>query len=140
MSDYTIFEAGPLSEWSQLNGVAPGKKFLEGELDLEFTGLSINATPPGGESPFWHTHAKVGEIYIFLEGTGELAVDDDIVPTKPGTMVRVGPDVWRAVRCLPDSDVPLKWLCIRNGGATLAAIGDDAEIDFGRPFPWSQEQ
>ena len=137
MSDYTVSQIGPLSDWMKLEGVAPGKKFIEGELESAFIGISVNVTEPGGESPFWHTHSKIEEIYVFLEGTGEIALDDEVLPIEAGTVVRVGTDTWRALRCLPGSDVPLRWLCIRGGGDTLATIGNDADIDQERPFPWN---
>lgn len=137
MSDYSISQIGSLADWANLDGVVPGKKFMESDLGAEFIGMSVNVTQPGGESPFWHTHSKIEEIHIFFEGVGEMALGDDIVPVEAGTIVRVGPDTWRALRCLPESAVPLKWLCLRAGGASLAEIGKDADLDQDRPFPWA---
>lgn len=122
--------------WKNLAGVAPGKSFVEGNLDSEFVGLSVNNTPPGGGSPFWHEHSKIEEIYVFLEGDGEMAIDDEVVPVAAGTIIRVPQGVWRALRCLPSSETDLKWLCIRAGEGSLAEIGNDAAIDQERPFPW----
>ena len=136
MSDYKVVEVGPLSDWADLAGVAPGKTFVEGDLGAESIGISVNSTEPGATSPFWHTHSELEEIHVFLEGDGEMALDDEVIPVGPGTIVRVGPDVWRGLRALPDSEVPLKWLCIRGGEGTLASIGNDAEIDKERPWPW----
>lgn len=137
MSDYGISQVGPVADWSALEGAAPGKKFVEGDLGSEFAGISVNSTPQGEQSKFWHAHSKLEEIYMFLEGSGEMGVDDDVVPVQAGTIVRVGQGVWRVLRCLPESDVPLKWLCIRAGGEKLADIGHDAELDRERPFPWA---
>ncbi len=137
MVDYKVTEVGPLDAWSKLAGVAPGKSFVEQDLGSSNIGISVNSTPPGGTSPFWHTHSKIEEIYVFIEGTGEVALDDDTVEVGPGTIVRVGPNVWRALRCAPDSAAPLKWLCVRGGEGTLAEIGNDADIDSDRPYPWT---
>ncbi len=137
MSETHVSEVGPLSAWTEIEGVAPGKAFLEADLGSEFLGLSVNATLPGDESPFWHVHNKIEEVYFVIEGEGEIALDDRIIPLHPGTVVNVRPGIWRALRCLPDSDVPLKWLCIRGGGESLEAIGNDAELDQERPYPWS---
>lgn len=109
---------------------------MEGDLHAEFVGLSVNSTEPGATSPFWHAHSQLEEIYVFLEGTGDLALDDDVVQVQAGTIVRAGVDVWRALRCSPDSAVSLKWLCIRSGGDTLANVGHDTDIDQERPWPW----
>ena len=136
MSNYYTSQVGPLADWGALDGVAPGKKFVEGELGSQFAGISVNFTQPGGATPFWHTHNTLEEIYIFLEGEGEFAVEDEVLPIHPGTIIRVGQGAWRAHRCLPDGSA-LKWLCVRAGGDTLENIGNDAEIDSDRPYPWS---
>ena len=136
MSKYKISQVGPMDAWENLAGVAPGKSFVEGDLGAEFVGISVNNTKPGDASPFWHTHSKIEEIYIFLEGDGEMALEDEVVPVTTGTIIRVPQGVWRALRCLPDSETDLKWLCLRGGEGGLAEIGNDAEIDKERPFPW----
>lgn len=130
MSDYATTELGGLESWE-------GKRFVEKDLGSQFAGLSVNATEPGGESPFWHRHAKLEEMYIILDGRGEFAIGEDVLPIGPGSVVRAGTDVWHALRCLPDSPVPLKWLCVRSAGEQLATVGKDAELDRERPFPWS---
>lgn len=130
MGNYTTIETGAPSAWD-------GKSFVEGDLALENLGMSVNTTAPGEGSAFWHRHARLEELYIFLDGHGELAIDDEVVAVEPGTMVKVGLDAWRALRCSPDSAVPLRWLCVRAGADTLAGVGRDAELDRERPFPWS---
>lgn len=137
MTKYTITEVGSLEEWANLQGVAPGKEFVDEQLSSEFVGLSVNSTPPGGESPFWHTHTQVEEIYVFLTGQGEMALDEEVIPVRAGTIVRVPTGVWRALRCLPTSEQDMQWLCLRGGGESLATIGQDGELDSERPFPWS---
>lgn len=136
MSTYSVSQVGPIDGWGALDGVAPGKAFVEEALGNEFVGISVNGTEPGGTSPFWHTHSKLEEIYIFIDGTGELALDDEVIAVGAGTIARVGPNVWRGLRCSPDSPTQLKWLCIRAGGDTLAHIGNDADLDGDRPYPW----
>ena len=136
MTNYKVSEVGPLDAWGSLSGVAPGKEFVEGALGNEFIGLSINSTEPGDTSPFWHVHNKIEEIYVFLEGEGQMALDDDVIDVGPGTVVRVGQGVWRAVHCTPTSGTPMKWLCIRAGGDTLADIGNDAHLEQERAWPW----
>ncbi len=132
MSDYKAVELGGLDNWSEA-----AKRFLEGEIGAQFAGISVNVTEPGGESPFWHSHSKLEEIHIVLEGTGEIALDDEVLQLGPGSVVRVGQGVQRALRALPDSDGPMKWLCIRAGGDSLENIGDDADLDQETPFPWN---
>ena len=74
-----------------------------------------------------------------LTSTAKFPVGTGVtIGRTPGTVVRVGTDTWRAMRCLPDSPVPLRWLCIRGGGDTLANIGNDADLNQERPFPWAE--
>ncbi|MGO1837895.1 MAG: cupin domain-containing protein [Candidatus Microbacterium stercoravium] len=130
MSGYNVTQIGTVDAWT-------GKEFVEGELGAANVGISVNATEPGGESPFWHSHARIEEVYLVLEGTGEIAIGDDIVPLQAGTLVRVSPGSMLALRCLPDSPAPMKWICVRAGADSLADIGNDATLDSDRPFPWN---
>ncbi|MFE6735622.1 cupin domain-containing protein [Microbacterium sp. NPDC057650] len=130
MTDQNTIDIGATDTWE-------GKTFVEKDLGTNALGMSVNSTEPGGEAPFWHRHAKLEELYIFLEGSGEFALGDEVLPVGPGSVVRAGQDVWHAFRCLPDSEVPLKWLCVRGAGVPLAEVGRDAELDKERPFPWN---
>lgn len=138
MDDYKVINVGPLSTWGNLGDDSrKGKLFIDSELESEFIGTSVNSTPPGGESPFWHTHDLVEEIYVFLSGVGEIALDDDLLAVEAGTIIRVPKGVWRAVHCPDSASEPLTWLCLRAGGDALKAIGRDGKIDSDRPFPWN---
>jgi uncharacterized cupin superfamily protein len=131
MSEYKVTELGGIDEWV-------GKSFIQGEIGADTVGISVNATEPGDSSPFWHSHAESEEIYIVLDGRGEISVGADTVALKAGTVVRVAPSSKLALRALPDSATPLKWLCIRSGANTIEAIGNDATLDQETPFPWTE--
>lgn len=138
MSGYTVLETGAPETWKDHEGgPRPGKRFVEKDLGLEFIGLSENAVSPGGEAPFWHTHSTLEELYVFLSGSGQMALDDDVVDVQAGTMIRVGTGVWRLLRCRPDSPEDLRYLCVRAGGDTLGAIGHDGQRDDERARPWA---
>ncbi|HWU30897.1 MAG TPA: cupin domain-containing protein [Microbacterium sp.] len=128
-----VTQIGELASW----GGEKGKQFLDKEIGTEFAGVSVNTTAPGSESPFWHAHAKIEEIYIVVDGRGEFALDDEVLPLEAGTAVRVAPGVMHALRALPESPSPMRWLCIRAAGQELASVGHDAELDRERPFPWN---
>jgi uncharacterized cupin superfamily protein len=131
MSEYKVTELGGIDEWV-------GKSFIQGEIGADTVGISVNATEPGDSSPFWHSHAESEEIYIVLDGRGEISVGADTVALKAGTVVRVAPSSKLALRALPDSATPLKWLCIRSGANTIEAIGNDATLDQETPGPWTE--
>lgn len=131
MSEYKVTELGSIDQWA-------GKNFIQGELGADTVGISVNSTDPGDSSPFWHSHADTEEIYIVLDGQGEISVGDDTVALKAGTVVRVAPNSKLALRALPESATPLKWLCVRSGANTIEAIGNDATLDRETPFPWAK--
>lgn len=142
VSDYQVLEIGGLDEWREhYGGFRPassrdGRRVVDHELAMQYIGLTSNAYEPGEEAGYWHTHAKIEELYVFLQGSGQMGLDDDIVDVGPGTVVRVGQGVWRTWRCVPDSPEELRWLCIRAGGYALPEFPDDGERDDDRPSPW----
>lgn len=139
MSDYEVLEMGGLDAWQEFTGgVAPGKRFVEKELPLQFIGMSANAAEPGKQAPFWHTHEKFEELYVFLAGRGQMGLNDDVIDVQAGTTVRVPQGTWSTWRCLPDSPEQLRWLCIRAAGDPLAEVGRDGALDQDRPMPWAE--
>jgi uncharacterized cupin superfamily protein len=139
---YQVHELGAPSTWGAYVGglspqsTAPGRHFIDKDLPLDFFGVSINSREPGTGADYWHAHSILEELYLVIEGEGELALDGDIIPLHPGTAVRVGQGVMRTWRAKPDSPVPLRWICIRAGGAKLAEIPRDAAPLRDRPLPW----
>lgn len=142
MTAYEVTEIGAPAQWrSHYGGFVPersrdGRRVVDHELAMQYIGMTANALAPGEEAGYWHTHSSVEELYVFLEGHGQMGLDDDVVDVHAGTVIRVGQDVWRTWRARPDSDGELRWLCIRAGGETLPHIPDDAARDMQRPMPW----
>lgn len=140
---YEIASIGALDEWrSHFGGFTEaksrdGRRVVDHELAMQFIGLTANSLEPGEEAGYWHAHAQIEELYVFLEGRGQMALDDDVVDVEAGTVVRVGQDVWRTWRALPDSPGELRWLCIRAGGEQLPRLPDDSTRDEDRPMPWT---
>lgn len=106
-----------------------GKVFLNSLLALTSAEISLNKLPPGASMPFYHRHRLNEEIYIFIKGTGEFQVDDDVFPVSEGTVVRVAPDGVRCWRNL--SSEPLYYVVIQapaSGYKSGANIGDGAIV------------
>lgn len=137
-----MLEIGGLDEWrDHYGGFRPessrdGRRVVDHELTLQFIGMTANALQPGEEAGYWHRHARVEELYVFLGGHGQMGLDDDVVDVGPGTIVRVGQGVWRTWRAHPESDGQLRWLCIRAGGYELPDLPDDSERGPERSLPW----
>lgn len=144
MSNYQITNLGALSEWGDFYGgfsvqtSYQGRRLVEREVPLEFFGLTVNSREPGSSVDYWHSHAVLEELYLFLEGEGEMGLDHEVVAVTAGTAIRVGQGVMRIWRCTPSSPTALKWICIRAGGGPLAEVSGDATkiMATERPLPW----
>ena len=97
---------------------------------LGLTEVSINTVPPNGGVPFVHVHTNNEELYIVLEGKGELWIDGETLPIQAGDSFRIDPAGKRAIRAAADSS--LKYICIQTkahslGGFTMtdAKLVDD---------------
>ena len=70
---------------------------LKNDLGLTAIGVSLARMEPGMGYPFFHAHEEQEEIFICLKGTGTIYVGDDEITMKPGDMLRISPDVPRAI-------------------------------------------
>ena len=140
---YEILNIGALDQWrSFYGGFRPessrdGRRVIDHEMNMQYIGMTSNALAPGEDAGYWHDHTQVEEVYVFLEGKGELALGDDVIEVGPGSVVRVGQGIMRAWRCTPDSPTELKWLCIRAGGTELPEFPNDGIKDTETPMPWA---
>ena len=67
------------------------------------------ATLPAGLSTKRHYHAASEEIYLILEGSGELELDGARARIGPGEAVAIPPGAWHEIVALGDR--PLRFLC-----------------------------
>lgn len=103
---------------------------LHEALGLTGAEVSINTVPPNGGVPFAHVHTNNEELYIVLEGKGELWIDGETLPIQAGDSFRIDPASKRAIRAAADSS--LKYICVQTkahslGGFTMtdAKLVDD---------------
>ena len=142
MTGYSVTSIGPMDSWrDHFGGFVPetsrdGRRVVDHELDTEVIGFTATAYEPGEEAGYWHSHSELEEVYVFLEGEGQMGLDDDVIDVHPGTVVHVATGVMRTWRAKPDSPTQLRWLCIRAGVIPLPAIPDDATPIRDIPMPW----
>jgi mannose-6-phosphate isomerase-like protein (cupin superfamily) len=67
------------------------------------------ATLAPGSATRRHYHGVTEEIYVLLEGSGEMEVDGDRVPVGSGDAVLIPPKAWHQIRADPESE--LRFLC-----------------------------
>lgn len=98
-------------------------RFARTALDLTAAGVTYFRFGPGHRTPFGHRHAVQEEIYVVVEGSALLAIDDQVHEIGPWDAVRVAP---AAIRCLEGGPE----------GAVILAIGAPADgSNDGELFP-----
>ena len=120
---WQLAELGPMASWSDFVLERPGgpamqgKEFLGQRLGLTGIEVSLNAMGPGQSVPFSHAHKQNEELYLFLSGSGEMLLDDQIVKVGAGSAVRIKPAVFRCWR--NTGDVPLTCVVVQAKAGSL---------------------
>jgi mannose-6-phosphate isomerase-like protein (cupin superfamily) len=97
-------------------------RFAASALELEKTGVSLQRLNPGKRQQFGHTHSEQEEIYVVLEGSGRVKVEDEEVELAARDALRVGPGV---TRCFEAGDEGLEFVAF---GAPRKEGSSDAEM------------
>jgi uncharacterized cupin superfamily protein len=80
---------------------------LAKQLGAENLGMRLWRLAPGQASTK-HRHFQQEELYLLLEGTGRVRVDDELLTLAPLDALRVGPDSARQL--FNDTDTDALWL------------------------------
>jgi uncharacterized cupin superfamily protein len=70
-------------------------RFAREDLHAESIGLNFLKVKPGKRQAFAHRHENAEEIYVVLEGTGRIKLDDEVVEVAPLDAIRIAPPVTR---------------------------------------------
>ena len=104
---------------------APGieGRFARKHLDSEHLGVSYFRYAPGVQASTGHHHREQEEAYVVVGGSGRIKLDDEVRELRRWDVVRISPEVVRALEAGPD-------------GLELIAIGADRpEGGDGVPVP-----
>jgi len=129
-TNFTAYESGLRNDWPahtvELPGLGeiPGKLFLKEVLGLTGCEISINSMASGAGMPIYHQHQQNEEVYIFIQGKGQVQVDGEVIDVQEGTIVRIAPKgerVWRN-----NSTEPLLYIIIqvRENSLNQYGLGD----------------
>jgi len=77
-------------------------RFPRLDLGAEQTGMNYLRIKPNQREPFAHRHKEAEEVYVVLEGSGRVKLDDELVELAPLDAVRVSPGVTRSMEAGPD--------------------------------------
>ena len=115
MSDYTIKnlkadvdDAAPKFDMSP----EVEARFARETLDLGKLGLSYQRLAPNARMPFGHKHTAQEEVYVILEGSGRVKIEDDVKEVAQWDAIRVGPAETRAFEAGEDG---LSFLAVGAG-------------------------
>jgi mannose-6-phosphate isomerase-like protein (cupin superfamily) len=102
MSEYTIINLKELE--SSAGEYAPDLEAYIGRthLDSEHLGVSYFRYGSGFRSPMGHSHREQEEVYVVVNGSGRIKLNDEIVELRQWDVVRVAPATVRALEGGPD--------------------------------------
>ena len=95
MADYDVAKIG------ELEGFYKGL-FLKARsaLGVKSFGMAVIELGPNSDAHPDHDHAGAGqeEVYVVLQGTGEMEIEGETIALDAETMVRVGPETKRRIK------------------------------------------
>jgi mannose-6-phosphate isomerase-like protein (cupin superfamily) len=107
-------------------------KLARAELGVTSFGMQVIDLPPNLEAYPEHDHTdnRQEEVFVVIDGRGEIELDGERHPLEPRTMVRISPEVTRK---LITGDSALSVLAL--GGVPGEAYELDARTELGSPDP-----
>jgi uncharacterized cupin superfamily protein len=76
--------------------------FPREELGAEATGFAYHVLKPGKRQAFGHRHENAEEVYVVLDGSGRIRLDDDVQEVSRHDAIRISPPVARALEAGPE--------------------------------------
>ena len=77
-------------------------RYLREDVGAEAIGLTYYRMNPGRRTGFGHRHKEAEEMYVVLNGSGRVKVDDEILDLRARDIVRVAPAAVREFEAGPD--------------------------------------
>lgn len=123
MADYTRINLMEIEDQAPQFGFAPDMqaRFARQPLGLEQSGLSLFRLVAGYRLPFGHRHAEQEEVYVVVEGSARVKLDEEVVELGHWDAVRIPVGTMRSFEAGPD-------------GAAILAFGapntDNGDIEM----------
>ena len=97
--------------------------FAGGDLELSAAGMAYERLDPGVRPPFGHAHSEQEEVYVVVEGSGRIKLDDEILDLERLDAVRIAPGV---MRCMEGGPEGIGWVAF--GAPPVADKQAEAEM------------
>lgn len=124
-TNYTAAHVGPFAELGKYGFFHPvrqipvkGKQFLKETLGATATEVSFTRLEPLQAVAFFHSHKQNEELFLIVRGEGEMQVDDDVIPVKEGSAVRVATAGERCIRNTSATE-PMVYVCVQAKTGSL---------------------
>jgi mannose-6-phosphate isomerase-like protein (cupin superfamily) len=105
MSDYTHLNLkDDVDDQAPNFGLAPNLEFRMARvpLEMENAGVSYLRIGPGFRMPFGHKHKQQEEVYVLVNGSAKIKIEDDVRELKQWDAVRLHRDTMRGFEGGPD--------------------------------------
>ncbi len=112
MSSFTVVNLKEIEDSAGERSPDIEARFARSRIDSSHLGVSYLRYAPGVRSATGHSHREQEEVYLVLNGSGRIKLDEEIVALRPWDLVRVAPETVRAFEGGPE-------------GLELVAIGSD---------------
>jgi mannose-6-phosphate isomerase-like protein (cupin superfamily) len=99
VGDYTIKNLKrDVENSAEQFGLAPDieARFARDPLGCQQLGLSYQRLAPNARFPYGHHHKQQEEVYVVVDGSGQVKLDDDVRDLEQWDAVRVGKDTIRS--------------------------------------------
>ena len=113
-----------MSKFSKISLGNEARVELKEQLGLTGCEISQNILSAGSAVPFYHAHKQNEEVYIFLEGEGEIELDKEKIAIKANEILRVAPSVMRKI----SAKTNLRFLCVQVKENSLTQWSKDDGI------------
>jgi mannose-6-phosphate isomerase-like protein (cupin superfamily) len=97
--------------------------FSGADLRMSTGGMAYERLESGVRPPFGHSHSEQEEVYVVIEGSGRIKLDDEIVDLERLDAVRIGRGVMRCMEGGPDG---IGWIAF--GAPKVENAREEAEL------------
>lgn len=101
-----------LNDWSGPGDFDAQVGHLASNVGAKKLGYNITVVPPGKKAFPYHYHSANEEMFLILEGSGNLRYDGKEYPIKQGDVIAAPPGPDSAHQIINDSDAELKYLAL----------------------------
>jgi mannose-6-phosphate isomerase-like protein (cupin superfamily) len=128
---FHVLEAGD-AFWRPSNQMKVENTDLAKQLETDALGARFWRLHPGQAST-WHRHFSQQELYVVIEGTGRMRVDEERLTLEPHSAVLVEPEHMRQL--FNDTDEDVLWLVVGAPTEPITSTLEMSEDQLAHMYP-----